>query len=60
MTSKKNYDFLCIRSHNLIVECHNMTIGYHNFFEIRGIFLSFKILNEKVELQILNALVNVH
>ena len=51
---KKNYDILCTGSNNLTVKNCNMITEYHNFFIRREIFSSFKISNEKAELQILN------
>ena len=45
----------CAETHNFNAGYHNIDTGYHNFFKKKGIFLSFKILNEKIELSILNA-----
>ena len=42
------------KSHNLTAGYHNMAIEYHNFLKRGEIFLSFKILNKKVELHALN------
>ena len=42
-------------SHNFNTECYNINIGCHNFLRRRGVFLSFKISNEKMKLQTLHA-----
>ena len=44
----KNYDFLN-------AGCHNMDIGYHNFIKEKEYFHHTKFLNEKINLQALNA-----
>ena len=43
-----------VESHNFNAEYHNISTKCYNFFRKKGIFSSFKILNEKVELRILN------
>lgn len=42
------YDFLFPKNHNLAISCHNMMMVYYKILG-RKIFLSFKILNKKIE-----------
>ena len=54
MISKRKIMTSYARSLNLTIKYHHMVIECYKFFKRKRIFLSFKILNEKMELQVLN------